>query len=132
MITIDLESGVPIEEQIRSRIRELIALGKLAEGRALPSVRQLAADLAVHFTTVGRAYRRLQEDGVLVVGQGRGVFVRSVDSRPTPTAGAARGALRERLRELFADARLSGLTTVQTRDFVLGELERFDRQEKRP
>ena len=131
VLAIDLESNVPIEQQIGSQIRELIALGQLKDGQPLPSARQLAGDLAVHFTTVARAYRRLQEEGLLVVGPGRGVFVRRRESRSNPTAAAARESLRGRVWQVLADGRLAGLTTAQMRDFFLRELERFAREEKR-
>lgn len=131
LIRIDLQSGDPLEEQIRAQLRELIAVGKLVEGQSLPSIRQLAADLAIHFNTVARAYRRLQDEGLLVIGQGRGVFVKAVPSRPALSARETREALSSRLRQIFVDARLIGLSAMQTHDFVLGELEQFARKEKR-
>ena len=129
MIVIDLQSSVTLEEQIRSAIRQLIALGKLREGDALPSVRQLAGDLSVHWNTVARAYRRLQDDGLLAVGKGRGVVVRTAHS-PTRVDSEGRDRLAERLREVFADARLLGLSTANTRSFVVNELRRWSSQEK--
>ncbi|HYI12038.1 MAG TPA: GntR family transcriptional regulator [Thermoanaerobaculia bacterium] len=130
-ITIDLRSTTPLEDQLRSQIRELIALGKLVEGECLPSVRQLAGDLAIHFNTVARAYRRLQDEGLLAIGRGRGVFVKELPSRRTQSVRQTRETLGGRLREIFVDARLIGLTAAQTREFVLDELEQFARKEKR-
>jgi GntR family transcriptional regulator len=129
MIVIDLQSSVTLDEQIRSAIRELIALGKLREGDALPSVRQLAGDLSVHWNTVARAYRRLQDDGLLAVGKGRGVVVRSPSSA-TRLDSESRDRLADRLRGVFADARLLGLSTANTRSFVVNELKRWSSQEK--
>ena len=129
MIVIDLQSPVTLDEQIRSAIRELIALGKLREGDALPSVRQLAGDLSVHWNTVARAYRRLQDDGLLAVGKGRGVVVRSPSSA-TRLDSESRERLADRLRGVFADARLLGLSTANTRSFVVNELKRWSSQEK--
>jgi len=130
MIVIDLQSSVTLEEQIRSAIRQLIALGKLREGDPLPSVRQLAGDLSVHWNTVARAYRRLQDDGLLAVGKGRGVVVKSPHS-PARLDSEGRDRLAERLREVFADARLLGLSTANTRSFVVNELKRWSSKEKR-
>lgn len=129
MIVIDLQSPITLEEQIRSAIRQLIALGKLQEGDALPSVRQLAGDLSVHWNTVARAYRRLQEDGLLAVGKGRGVVVKSPSAARLDSEG--RDHLAQRLREVFADARLLGLSTASTRSFVVNELRRWSSKEKR-
>ena len=114
-----------------AQIRELIAVGKLTEGQILPSTRQLAADLAIHFNTVARAYRGLEGEGLLVIGQGRGVFVKALPSRPKLSTRETREALSSRLRQIFVEARLIGLSAVQTHDLVLGELEQFARKEKR-
>lgn len=131
-ITADLHSSVSLDEQIRGQLRELIATGVLKEGQALPSVRQLAADLEVHFNTVARAYRRLEDEGLLSIGQGRGVFVKPVPSRPTQPVRQARESVAGRLRQVLVDARLLGLSAIQTREVVLEELERFARKRKRP
>lgn len=130
-ITVDLQSPLSLDEQIRRQLRELVAVGALVEGQALPSVRQLAADLEVHFNTVARAYRRLQDEGLLVIGRGRGVFVKALPSRvPRPTR-ETREELQGRFRRILVDARLLGLSAVQTHELVLRELDRFTRMEKR-
>lgn len=131
VITVDLQSALSLDEQIRTQLRELIAVGSLVEGQALPSARQLAADLEVHFNTVARAYRRLQDEGLLVIGRGRGVFVKTAPSRiPRPTR-QTRAGLEARFRQILVDARLFGLSAVQTRELVLRELDRFTSLEKR-
>lgn len=130
MIVIDLQSPVTLEEQIRSAIRQLIALGTLREGDPLPSVRQLAGDLSVHWNTVARSYRRLQDEGLLVVGKGRGVFVKSSHSAAR-LGSEERNRLAEKVREVFADARLLGLSTSDTRGFLLAELKYWSSKEKR-
>lgn len=131
MIEVDLNSGVPVEEQIRSQVREQIALGALRDGHRLPSARQLAADLTVHFTTIARAYRRLVDDGLVRVRRGRGAFVRRDDSGSPPSLSEPE-PLRRDLRRVLTDGRLAGLSGPLLRDFVLRELERFERQEMRP
>lgn len=131
MIVIDLQSSVTLEEQIRSGLRELIALGKLRDGDALPSVRQLAADLSVHWNTVARVYRRLQEEKLLVVGRGRGVFVRSSVPAISPVDDDARERLAGKLREVFTDARLLGLSAEEMQAFVLDQLKDWNSKENR-
>jgi GntR family transcriptional regulator len=64
-------SNIQIAEQIRLRI----ARGELKTGDQLPTVRQLAADLRVNFNTVARAYRRLDESGLISTQHGRGTYV---------------------------------------------------------
>lgn len=129
MIAIDLESVTPLEEQIRLALRQLIALGKLLSGDPLPSVRQLAGDLGVHWNTVARAYRRLQEEGLLVVRRGRGVFVRSAPGAKARRDPESHDRLVAKLREVFADARLVGLSRAALRRLLQEELKRWSAKE---
>jgi DNA-binding transcriptional regulator YhcF (GntR family) len=69
-IVIDADSAVPPYEQVRLRIAELAAAGGLAAGAKLPPVRQLAAELGLATNTVARAYRELEQAG-LVETRGR-------------------------------------------------------------
>ncbi|MFM9273712.1 GntR family transcriptional regulator, partial [Pseudarthrobacter sp. NKDBFgelt] len=64
-ITVDLRSATPPYEQIRSQISSLIALGALAPGSRLPTVRSLAADLGIAAGTVARAYKELEAAGLV-------------------------------------------------------------------
>jgi DNA-binding transcriptional regulator YhcF (GntR family) len=77
------ESSTPLVEQIRDQIRGLITAGVLAAQQRLPSVRQLASDLKVAPGTVAKAYRTLEEEGVLVTKIGSGTRV-SADASATP------------------------------------------------
>ena len=66
---------MPIYSQVKDQIRHLINTGELQPGDQLPTVRQLAADLRVNFNTVARAYRILDEAGIISTQQGRGTYV---------------------------------------------------------
>ena len=72
---LDLRSGVPVYRQIIDQIMGGIAAGVLSPGDQLPTVRQVAVDLAINPNTVGRAYRELEIRGVLETQQGSGTFV---------------------------------------------------------
>ncbi len=74
-IRLDLKSGVPVYRQIIDRILTGIAGGSLKSGDQLPTVRQLAVDLAINPNTVVRAYRELEIRGVLETQQGTGTFI---------------------------------------------------------
>jgi GntR family transcriptional regulator len=74
-IQIDFRSGIPIYTQIVDQIREQISAGELKVGDQLPTVRQMATDLRVNFNTVARAYRLLDEAGVISTQHGRGTFI---------------------------------------------------------
>jgi len=74
-VELDFRSKVPITLQIVEAIQRQVAAGKLHPGDQLPTVRQMAADLRVNFNTVARAYRMLDEVGVISTQQGRGTYV---------------------------------------------------------
>src|SRR5260370_38370420 len=72
---LDLRSGVPVYRQIIDQVRSAMALGSLTAGDQLPTVRQMAVDLAINPNTVMRAYRELELGGLLETHQGTGTFV---------------------------------------------------------
>jgi GntR family transcriptional regulator len=72
---LDLHSGMPVYRQIIDQVRGGIASGLLAAGDQLPTVRQLAVDLAINPNTVVRAYRELEFGGLLETHQGTGTFI---------------------------------------------------------
>lgn len=76
-ITIDPSNGLPIYIQIVNQIKTSIAMGRLMPEDPLPSVRQLAVDLAVNPNTVARAYLDLDYEGIIYKRQGAGTFVSS-------------------------------------------------------
>src|SRR6266700_316948 len=73
--SIDLHSGVPVYRQLIDQVRSGIASGSLTAGDQLPTVRQLAVDLAINPNTVMRAYRELELGGLLETHQGTGTFI---------------------------------------------------------
>ena len=72
---LDLHSGVPVYRQLIDQVMGGIATGALAPGDQLPTVRQVAVDLAINPNTVVRAYRELEIRGVLETQQGTGTFI---------------------------------------------------------
>lgn len=72
---LDLRSGVPVYRQIIDQVMAALATGRLAGGDQLPTVRQLAVDLAINPNTVVRAYRELEIRDVLETQQGTGTFI---------------------------------------------------------
>ncbi len=79
-------------EQIRDQIRGLIATGQLAAGEPLPSVRQLAKDLAIAPGTAAKAYRALEQEGLVETRIGGGTRVSATaSSTPGPVLDHARG-----------------------------------------
>jgi GntR family transcriptional regulator len=74
-IRIETSSGVPITRQIADQIRSHSASGTLAPGDRLPSVRQLARELAVNPNTILHVYERLTVEGLLERRQGDGTYL---------------------------------------------------------
>jgi GntR family transcriptional regulator len=75
LFRLNLESGVPVYRQIIDQVRAGMASGFLTAGDQLPTVRQLAVDLAINPNTVARAYRELELGGLLETHQGTGSFI---------------------------------------------------------
>lgn len=74
-IEIDFRSGISITDQIVEQIYDGIVLGELRTGEQLPTVRDLAHQLKVNFNTVARAYRILDQAGVINTQHGRGTYI---------------------------------------------------------
>ena len=74
-IRLELGSSVPIYVQIVDQVREQLASGELKSGDQLPTVRQLASELRVNFNTIARAYRLLDEAGLISTQRGRGTYL---------------------------------------------------------
>ncbi|MBB3052837.1 DNA-binding transcriptional regulator YhcF (GntR family) [Prauserella isguenensis] len=80
-VDVDPESKVPPYEQIRSGLAERINDGALAVGTKLPTVRKLAADLGIAPNTIARAYRELEEAGLIETKGRSGTFVAATGDR---------------------------------------------------
>jgi GntR family transcriptional regulator len=72
---LNLHSGVPVYRQLIDQVRSGVASGSLTAGDQLPTVRQLAVDLAINPNTVLKAYRELELGGLLETHQGTGTFI---------------------------------------------------------
>jgi GntR family transcriptional regulator len=76
-IAINVSAPEPVYEQIVRQIQEGVKSGALPAGTALPTVRQLAGDLVLNRNTVARAYKMLEERGVIQTAGRKGTFVRA-------------------------------------------------------
>lgn len=77
---IDNASGRAVYQQIIDQIKRDIALGRLIKDEKLPTVRQLASQLAINPNTIAKAYRQLEQEGIIVTKPGAGAFVANLDS----------------------------------------------------
>ena len=93
--------------QIVERVKHLIATEVLKPGDQLPTVRQLAAGLRVNFNTIARAYRMLDEAGVISTQQGRGTYVLE-PLLPERATRLRKAALEEITKTFFQEAERMG------------------------
>jgi len=79
-ILIDNSSGRPVYQQIIDQVKRDIALGRLVKEEKLSTVRELAVQLAINPNTIAKAYRQLEQEGIIVTRPGSGAFVANLDS----------------------------------------------------
>lgn len=128
VVTVDPRSGVPIYLQVIEQVKRSVALGVLAGGEQLPTVKQLALDLTINPNTVAKAYRELERDGVIETAPGRGSFVRgngAVETIKTAAADVARDAVDAAVRE----AKSVGLSADAIRALAHDAIDRWFRED---
>ena len=111
-IAVDANDSVAPYEQIRTQIADQVRTGQLASGTRLPTVRRLAEDLRVAPGTVARAYRTLEEDGVIETRGRHGTFVAATGDAASRAAFAAAIDFVARARRLGLD-RAATLAAVE-------------------
>jgi GntR family transcriptional regulator len=125
IMTVDPRSGVPIYLQLIEQIKRSVALGIMAGGEQLPTVKQLALDLTINPNTVARAYRDLERDGVIETSPGRGSFVRSDGAAQTTALNAGADVARESFENAVREAKSLGLARGAVRDIFAASLDRW-------
>ena len=118
MIHLNSRDPRPIYEQIMDNLRRLIISGGVAPGDRLPSVREMAAQLAINPNTSQRAYRELENEGYLVTLPGKGAFVAE-----NPGLEARRiESLWKQLEQVADELRFAGITQEE----LLARLQKGD------
>ncbi|XZE19203.1 GntR family transcriptional regulator [Pirellulaceae bacterium SH449] len=121
-LSVEPDNGMPIYEQLVRQIKYAVAEGVLVPGQVIPSVRELARQLAVNPNTVQRAFMQLQDEDVLQALRGRGMAVcpgakqRCVSDR--------KQLLAERLESVLEEAIRGGLDPERLRDMFEKGLKR--------
>jgi GntR family transcriptional regulator len=124
-IRVETSSGMPITRQIAAQIRAQCASGTLRPGDRLPSVRALAADVAVNQNTILRVYERLTAEGLLQRRHGDGTFV--ADRVPTGQMRAQRELLRQQLARAAELARTLGVEPAELHQLLQETLDQGPR-----
>ena len=123
LIHIDPSSGLPIYLQIAQQIKTAVAMGRLQPEDPLPSVRQLAVELAVNPNTVARAYLDLEIEGVIYKRQGAGTFVSGQGVEMSK--GERRRVLNELLEKAVVEGVNLGLPERELREAFERTLEKI-------
>lgn len=122
-LEIDFRSGIPIYLQVVERIQERLASGQLRPGDQLPTVRSLALELRVNFNTIARAYRIMDESGIISTQQGRGTYI--LEMPPPQLVGSMRiKAIQDLTQRYIADAQRLGVDPSELARVLNEELTR--------
>ena len=108
MITLSYRDGRPIYEQVKDSLRHLIVSGALPSNGKLPSVRELAASLAINPNTIQRAYRELEMEGYIYSIPGKGSF-----ASPGQENAQRCHALLAQFDEIAAELKWMGVSTQE-------------------
>ena len=125
MISLNYRDSRPIYEQIRDELRKLVVSGAIAADEKLPSVRALAAQLAINPNTIQRAYNQLESEGYVYSIPGKGSFAAVLDD----AVAARKKELLEQVGELLRELRSLGATAEELVAFtraVTSKEERHD------
>src|SRR3954462_2792094 len=117
---VDVRNGLAVYDQIVRQVKFAVADGALRSGDMVPSVRELARELAINPNTVARAYRQLQDDGVLEAVRGTGLSI--APAAPRQCQAERTNLIRVRLRLVLEEALHSGLDTDDIEGLMKEEL----------
>lgn len=126
---IDLTSHRPVYLQIMEQVKQAVATGALKPGDQLPTVRQFAADQRVNFNTVARAYRLLDEEGIISTQHGRGTYILS----PTSTRDSKRlkqQQLTSLVEHFIEEAEKLGFPPQEVGDLVAEQLKAWKKEKE--
>jgi len=126
LVKVEPNNGLAIYDQIIRQVTFAVANEAVRPGELVPSVRELARELAVNPNTVSRAYRELQSQGILEGVRGTGLEV--TERAPKRCQQERIKLIRERLRAVLTEAQQSRLDRAELRGLVDEELARLDRK----
>ena len=117
---VDVRNGLAVYDQIVRQVKFAVADGALRSGELVPSVRELARELAINPNTVARAYRQLHDDGVLETVRGTGLSIAATARRHCQSERTK--LIRTRLRLVLEEALHSGLEPDDIESLMRDEL----------
>lgn len=115
-IIIQNSSDIPIYQQIYEQIKEEILSGKIGSEEVLPSIRQLSRDLKVSIITTTRAYTDLENDGYIMIVQGKGCFVKELN--PNILESKLMSEIEIHFAEIWKNAKILKKTDEELLDII--------------
>jgi GntR family transcriptional regulator len=129
LIKVDTKGFVPLYEQVKAEIRRMAAVGAVKPQDPLPSIRELAADILVNPNTVARAYRELEQEGLIYTQKGRGSFLSA--RRVQDMNRDLEAHLNRKMDEAVREIRKFGLSPAEVRKLFADSLRRFEENGRR-
>jgi GntR family transcriptional regulator len=118
ILRLNPSSGVPVYLQIIEQVKHAIATGTVNAGEQLPSVRQMAEHLLVNPNTVARAYRDLEQEGIIELKHGSGAFISESIAPPSKSMHKAQTVVKSAIEQLAS----FGLAEEEIRRLIENEL----------
>jgi GntR family transcriptional regulator len=119
-IVVHVNAPEPVYEQIVRQIHDAVKSGKLKPDAPLPTVRQLAGDLRLNRNTVARAYKLLEDQGVILTAGRKGTFVRY--EAANEVARVKSGRAERLMRRLIKTLMLEGMSRKEIADIFSSAL----------
>ncbi len=116
LVAISKENPDPMHKQVTDQMRDAIAKGTLSPGARLPSIREMARELAVSPITIKRAYGDLEREGYLIMRAGLGSFVAGIDRDRLREEKV--GEIREEIARIARSAGVFGIPIAEIRRIV--------------
>ena len=121
---IDNTSGRPVYQQIIDQVKRDIALGMILKNDKLPTVRELAAQLVINPNTIAKAYRLLEQQGIILTKPGSGAYIAQLDSNLSSTVREK--IILEQMERLVIDAVHMQIAQSTLTEWFKQTLEKFN------
>jgi GntR family transcriptional regulator len=121
---IDNASERPAYQQIVDQIKRDVALGRLTQREKLPTIRQLAAELVMNPNTIAKAYRQLEQEGIIMTRPGAGAFIANLDN--TLSKSVQKRMLCEQLERVVVEAIHMQVDKRTLLEWITDTIERFN------
>lgn len=114
MYQLDLQSRIPIYQQLKERILQLVMMEAIGPGDPLPSVRVMARELGINPNTVAKAYQELERDGFIYSMAGKGSFINGTEN----INSQVKISILDKCKDIAKEARSAGISLEDVVDAI--------------